>query len=323
MTRFWLRADGSSGVGLGHLARATALGAEVTSRGLEAALVTERPQLPAALAAVVSTSDIAVALPDDAWWSGIATGDVVWFDGYHFSAGERDRARRAGAVVALVDDFGSGPSAVDLVVNPNERLRVPEGRAGTTFLFGPQYAFVRGGGEALSRTDRRETGVLLLTFGGCDPGHLGARALELFAERGGPAPFRRALLVVGPDVVAPRDRAVPGVEVLQDPPDMGTLFAVADAAITAAGSTVWELLSRGVATAVVQVTDNQAGVVRTLRETDAAVVIDDPSITEATLEEVLVELASPARRRRLASTGRALVDGKGPERVVDALLRLA
>jgi spore coat polysaccharide biosynthesis predicted glycosyltransferase SpsG len=112
----------------------------------------------------------------------------------------------------------------------------------------------------------------------------------------------------------------PGIDLRRSPPRVADVFDEADAAISAAGSTTWELLCMGVPTALVQVADNQAGVVRTARATGAALVIGTPSDAAATLPGALDELTDLDRQRSLSDAALRTVDGLGASRVVDALL---
>lgn len=322
MTRLWLRADGAPDVGIGHLGRAVALGAEAAARRIATVLVTERESLPSAIADSVRASGINARRPDgETWTSSVNPGDLVWFDGYGFTAEDRRRVHRAGAVVGAVDDLGTGEEDVDVVLNPNDASVTPPARQGRTLLLGPAHALINPHLSSARRVTGRRTATLLLTFGGSDPAGLGPLLIQTLVRRGGPAPFRRAVLVEGPSSVPVGPRPLPaGIEVVRDPPDMATLLAGADAAVTAAGSTVWDLLYLGVPTLAIQVVANQAGVARTLRDTGTAMVLDQQGLTVADLDAALEELGDPLSRARLALAGPGLVDGRGAARVLDALL---
>jgi RimJ/RimL family protein N-acetyltransferase len=92
--------------------------------------------------------------------------------------------------------------------------------------------------------------------------------------------------------------------------------------LSAAGTSVWELACVGAPTAIVAVTENQrtgyeravaAGIAVGLGPLDAVRAADDDAV--AALRGLV---ADPARRAAVGRAGRALVDGLGADRVLDA-----
>jgi spore coat polysaccharide biosynthesis predicted glycosyltransferase SpsG len=98
-------------------------------------------------------------------------------------------------------------------------------------------------------------------------------------------------------------------------------MADADVAIGAPGSTTYERLALGLPSILVQLSDNQAAVARGLIEAGAAVVIGRRE--DVTIEDWVAALkrvcGDPRVRDAMADVGRRLVDGRGTERVLDAL----
>ena len=95
----------------------------------------------------------------------------------------------------------------------------------------------------------------------------------------------------------------------------------ASLAVTAAGTTCWELACLGIPMVTVVAAANQVPVARTLRAAGAseyAGEVDDA--LDARLRERVVDLlADDAKRRRMAARGRDLVDGRGAARVARAI----
>jgi len=106
-------------------------------------------------------------------------------------------------------------------------------------------------------------------------------------------------------------------------PDVGLIEHIgwADVAISAAGSTAYELLCAGVPTVAVALADNQAPVANGLAEAGVARCLHarGGELAERLAGEVGM-LASPEERARLATRGPATVDGHGAARARDALL---
>ncbi|MCA1655425.1 MAG: bifunctional UDP-2,4-diacetamido-2,4,6-trideoxy-beta-L-altropyranose hydrolase/GNAT family N-acetyltransferase, partial [Pseudonocardiaceae bacterium] len=98
------------------------------------------------------------------------------------------------------------------------------------------------------------------------------------------------------------------------------LFAAADLVVSAAGVTLLELCCIGVPVALTQVADNQAaGYAAAVAQGLAAGLGTDPREHTEVLRALLVD---PARRQAMADTAKATVDGRGADRVLDAM-RLA
>jgi spore coat polysaccharide biosynthesis predicted glycosyltransferase SpsG len=106
---------------------------------------------------------------------------------------------------------------------------------------------------------------------------------------------------------------------------MPELMAWADLAISAGGSTCWELAFMGLPFLVTILAKNQKAVAEGLEEVGAAVNLGwYDSITPTRLAQRLSSLAEAADvRAELSRRGRTLVDGKGKERVLRELLTYA
>lgn len=302
--RLWIRADGSPDVGLGHLSRTSALAEEAAARGVDARYVTAGDELGLGF---LRRRGLVAEIVDDAWCDRVASGDLVVFDRYGTTESDVRAARERGAIVATLDDFGVPSLPVDVVINPNATIDPASLPAGTRILDGPAHALVRRAFRERRRVRAPAADVLLLSFGGSDPSDTASAVLA----RLDPArPFKRVLLLEGPGASITSGRP-DWLEIVRDPEEPAEVFDRADAAITAAGSTTWELLTMGVPVAVVVVADNQRSVARQATEAGAVMDLDDDAIAR---------LAEPETQRTLTAAGRELVDGRGPQRILDALL---
>jgi len=100
-------------------------------------------------------------------------------------------------------------------------------------------------------------------------------------------------------------------------------IAHADVAIGGAGTTSWEMCFLGLPGLGVVLADNQQGVADELSKQGILVNLGRSSeLAQSTVATELRRLAgSPSARREMSVRGRALVDGRGAERVVSALNR--
>jgi spore coat polysaccharide biosynthesis predicted glycosyltransferase SpsG len=104
--------------------------------------------------------------------------------------------------------------------------------------------------------------------------------------------------------------------------DIASLFGRFDAAIAAGGNTAWELMCMGMPTVLIQTAENQRGIIKIALSAGAALDGGDAQTNEAVLSLCLRELTKTGRRRQLSTAALKLVDGKGPQRIVDELTRI-
>jgi UDP-2,4-diacetamido-2,4,6-trideoxy-beta-L-altropyranose hydrolase len=258
---------------------------------------------------------------------------VVVVDGYHFGADYVETLQRAGLRVLFIDDNGHADRyPADLVLNQNLHAsgKLYAARsAHTGLLLGPRYALLRP--EFLQTRRASETPQvarkILITLGGSDPANVTAKAIRALAQLD--SPDLEAVIVVGP---ANRHRAIIRkaaaklpfrAQVKHDPDNMPELMAWADVAISAAGSTCWELAYIGLPAIAIVCADNQQSVAESLHQAGALESLGDHSMLSASDIAAAIKclLRSWRIRRSMAEHGHALVDGRGAARVVERMLK--
>ncbi|MET0433250.1 MAG: bifunctional UDP-2,4-diacetamido-2,4,6-trideoxy-beta-L-altropyranose hydrolase/GNAT family N-acetyltransferase [Cellulomonas sp.] len=320
-----LRCDASAGSGVGHLVRCLALAEAAGSRGWDVTLLGDvdaplgrRLVAAAGVAVRPAPADLRRALLDD---PGLATADVLHVDHYDVAG---DLRTAGGPLVSSMEDGAFGRRPADVVVDSTlgaEGAGRPADGSGTVLL-GVRYAPLRSAVRAARRAagagpaDRGDD--VLVVMGGTDAFGVSAAAARLAVLAGA-----SRVRVVASGAAAHRVRAeVPGAEVLGPQDDLPALAATAGVVVSAAGTSVWELACVGAPTAVVAVTGNQrtgyeravaAGIAVGLGPLDAVRAAEDDAV--AALRGLV---ADPGRRAAVARAGRALVDGLGADRVLDA-----
>jgi spore coat polysaccharide biosynthesis predicted glycosyltransferase SpsG len=234
--------------------------------------------------------------------------------------------------VAVVDDWMRPRAAAGLVINPNV------GAAPAFYDASPERCLC-GADYALIRPDLNRSvdpvsdgapgsGRVLLTLGGGDSALSLATAIDAVLA-GGASRISNLEVVLGPaSSIEPTPResevSVP-VAVHRAPADFSALCRSADLVVCGASTTSHEMAYLGVAFVPVVTVANQERIGRGWEEVGLAPYLSTEDIGFAGRlgEQVAWMLASPAERRRRIALGRALVDGKGAERVLRALSRLA
>ncbi|NHN54606.1 spore coat protein [Calidifontibacter sp. DB0510] len=330
--RVAIRVDAAPSTGVGHAIRCLALAQELLARGVPVTVFGEFsvPWVTQAYAA-------AGLAPVPAGELSSAPVSHAVLDGYDLSPqvgiALRDRGIR---LLALADgDFGAGQVA-DLYLDQNLAARLDSGRYANPqaeVLAGTDYTLFRD--EVLQH--RRELPwqesappTVLAVFGGTDPYDAAATVVPLLLETGKPMALKA---IAAQPATADALRRLPvtdgqHLEVLGPQRDLAAVAAGCDAAVSAAGSTVWELACLGVPTAVVCVVDNQepgyaaalsTGVVGAAGRLEA-LRSGDPAERRLALDTLTRLTGDPAYRGELAQRGRSRFDGLGRRRVVDRLL---
>ncbi|MFI5721545.1 PseG/SpsG family protein [Streptomyces cyaneofuscatus] len=338
--RIGLRADASPRIGGGHVMRCLALSEELRRRGAEVFLL-GRAERPAWLREQVDHQGLPV-LPgsdDPQELVGIAremTLDAMVLDSHTLAPECSVALRAAGIVVAALVDGTTRAQEADLYVDQS-----PGGRAvQTTFpegarrLGGYRHALIRDAVLAARRRAQRTVvgppapPHVLCFFGATDP--YGGVPVAVRALLATGAPLRLTAVAAGAEQARAIEALPTGpaqrVRVVEPVAHLPELARTADLVVTAAGSSVLDLLCIGCAVAVVTVTASQQPVYEAVR--DDALVSGLGSLEELRAAEgdgiaqLRRLLAGPAERAGLARRGAEAVDGQGCARVAGALVTL-
>ncbi|HEX9780162.1 MAG TPA: UDP-2,4-diacetamido-2,4,6-trideoxy-beta-L-altropyranose hydrolase [bacterium] len=335
-----IRADGNAAIGTGHLMRCLALAQAWRHHGGGAALLAAA--VPEAVRTRFIREGIPVAAmpaepgdPEDAKLTiGAARrAGAAWIvaDGYRFGSAYQLAIRRSRFRLLVIDDGRHAEHYYAHVVlnqNPHAEESLYAAREpDTRLLLGPQYALLRR--EFLqwnewTREFPARTPRVLVTMGGGDPDNVTARVLEALEALPGRL---ETVAVAGPanPHAAELERFSKGakaaVRLERQPAKMPELMSWADLAVSAAGSTVWELAFMGLPAALIVLAENQAPIAERLEAAGVALNLGlaDTLTGEAVAGAAGALLGDAARRRGMSARGRALVSGEGASHVAAEL----
>jgi UDP-2,4-diacetamido-2,4,6-trideoxy-beta-L-altropyranose hydrolase len=255
----------------------------------------------------------------------------VVLDGYDFDFEYQRALRNAGCHLMVIDDVVRLPRYdTDILLNQNFGAARLEYNCNTdaTLLLGPKYALLRR--EFIVWRSRLHTvpetaRKILVTLGGSDSQNVTRKVIDgLRHLETAPLQIRVVAGPVNPHIDELRDAAAafPGrMELFTSMTDMAPLMAWADLAITGAGSTCWELACVGLPAIGLVIAENQRAVADDLAT--AGVILNLGWHEEVSAERIGVMVNglvyTSFRRLRMSQRGRALVDGKGADRVAAAL----
>jgi UDP-2,4-diacetamido-2,4,6-trideoxy-beta-L-altropyranose hydrolase len=334
------RADASVSIGTGHVMRCLALAQAWQDAGGRAvfAMAESTPAIQMRLAAesceVMSISSPAGTAEDARQTIGLAReqkSDWVVVDGYHFTADYQRALKDGGLKLLFLDDYGHAQNySADLVLNQNvsagESLyanREPQ----TRLLLGTRYCLLRRQFAAWRNWQREvlpECRRILVTMGGSDPENLTARVIEALALAR--LESVEATVVIGGSnphfarLQSLATRSGGRITMRRDVSNMAEQMAASDVAVSAAGSTCWELCLLGLPALLIDVADNQTEVARELDRRGCAIHVGDRTVTAGAIADRLNQLVfTRDLRLSLSKRSRELVDGEGALRVVSVL----
>jgi UDP-2,4-diacetamido-2,4,6-trideoxy-beta-L-altropyranose hydrolase len=282
-----LRADASHEIGVGHVMRCLALAQAWQDAGGEVALLSatlpaslrERLQCERLRLIALDSAAATLADADETRRLALAAGATwVVVDGYGFGPDYYEYLRAGGLQVLALDDMAHQERyPVDVLLNQNlsASLNTYAGKIGdaTELLLGPHHSLLRREFRAASEKARGPLHTprrVLVSFGGGDAENFTARILASLVASG-----RVDLEVVvlagaaNPHVASLHARAATApfaCEVRVSVENVAEVMAWADAAITAGGSTVWELASMALPALIGGCEDNQLSGLRALGE---------------------------------------------------------
>ena len=341
--RLLIRADAGSRMGTGHVMRCLALAQAWQAAG-GTVLFVEAQAVPALDERLRGEGMEIAHLPPVVLGSGedaAATAvlaqqfNAQWIviDGYHFGAAYQKQLKEAGFRLLFVDDNGHADHYyADLVLNQNihaEAALYQRREPYTRLLLGTSYALLRrefwpwrGWRREIPERARR----ILVTLGGSDPDNVTLkviRALQQLADEG-----LETVVVVGgsnahyDSLVTAVAEGSTTIQLRRNVTNMPALMAWADLAVSAGGSTCWELAFMGLPHLVLVLADNQYVLAEQLSAVGSAQNLGwHHSVSVDNLAGSLdLLLSQPVLRRQMSYAASQLVDGHGPNRIQDVMM---
>ncbi|MGC9976217.1 MAG: UDP-2,4-diacetamido-2,4,6-trideoxy-beta-L-altropyranose hydrolase [Syntrophales bacterium] len=261
--------------------------------------------------------------------------NLCWLvlDGYHFSPDYQKAIRNAGIPLLVIDDMNHLPHYhADILLNqnihaPDLKYRCDED---TTLLLGTQYVLLRREFLKYRDFERQIPGRaknILVTLGGADPDNVSLKVIKALNLIGDPNIEVR--IAIGPanqniEKLKKELALSPCTfHLLHNVSNMPELMAWADLAISAGGSTCWELAFMGVPSIILILGENQATVSEYLMNKKVAVNLG--FFAECTKERISRECRSLIQdsviRKSLSERSRALTNGQGSSLVMESIKR--
>lgn len=331
----FFRADGNPRIGTGHIMRCLSLADAFWERGIRPVFVLAEPYMRSlieergyeCLVLGSAYERMEEELPALLPLLKARRPACVLLDSYFVTPGYM-RALRAEAPLVYMDDLNVFAYPADVVVNCNlyaEAMDYPPDKA---YLLGPQYAPLRKQFQNLApRVTRERAERILFSTGGTDPHHIALRCVEYLLERP-PSPGAVYHVVLGAmnrdaEEIERLAAGVPYIAAHRKVADMRALMLQCDAAVSAAGTTLYELCACGLPSVTYILADNQrmgAAAFETAGLMPCAGDIrENACCVEHIFEKLNRLIENYTERQSIAKQMQMTVDGYGTVRLVEKL----
>lgn len=335
MLKVAIRADGGSKIGMGHVNRCLALAEELKCENCDITFITKNVET--VTKKFTEDGFKFISLPD------LQTEEIIYIkekikgfdilitDSYDIDFKYLDEIKKTGIFLVTIDDLNlleSYPS--DIVINGNiyaEDLNYKSTYGQTKFLLGTEYTLLRKEFRNITNKKIKDTAKnILITMGGSDPNGFTLKILEIIKDRKDlkmdvviGASFEDKLVNEINELIKRRGNISTYHDV--NAKIMKELMIKADIAISAGGSTLYELAAAGVPTLAVIAADNQIKNVEYMSKAECILNLGFEVNKDALLKNFNILLYDTAKRGKMSLRGQNLVNGNGVKICANKIIR--
>lgn len=326
--KIYLRADGNSEVGYGHIMRLLALADILTEVGFECAFVCKKPPQFALKEYEVLQIPEEILVADEAAWLRSQLNDysILVLDGYRFDTDYQYRVKQNPRfLLVVIDDVNAGHFYADMVVNHSSEFLPSQYSVepGTRLLLGTDYAILRRPFleyASLPQQVANRRGCFI-SFGGADPEHLTEKTITACLEAG-----VERVNVLLPSRLAPGDLEVYDMEGAvvktfkdQSAADVLTLMTQSRVGICSSSTVAYEACCARMPLITGYYVDNQWGIHQTLADSGCCIALGDFRKIEA---ETIKKAIEQAQQTPLNDSQERVFHGNSGKNLSHAFLEL-
>lgn len=329
-----IRADGNSSIGSGHVMRCLSIAKAIKKAGEDCSFITADTAMQKVINengfTVYSLSTDYQNMEEETESLLLVLKDIhakiILIDSYYATVEYVEEVSKH-IKVAMMDDYGKDKFAASLVINYNmyaseEEYKELYGNSNTKFCLGPRFAPLRDEFTNLPEKEINEKveNVLILT-GGADPEHVALKLTDEIAKSDVNIHFNIVAGALSEDIEKLRkvEASDARISVFVNVKNMNELMMDADVAVTAAGSTVYELCACKTPMIVYACADNQKKALKAVSDKEIAVSAFDVRNNESFsrgIFDLIENLAeNKEERKMLSDKAELLVDALGATRI--------
>lgn len=325
---------GGAGLGLGHLMRCIAIAEAFKDQDVASCFVCKN--FPAGIQLIEKYGYEVRPIPADSSAEEdlkkseelLNDVDIIIADSHKFSSAYLIGLIQQKKIVAFLDDMMNQELPINVVIGNAYATRQAYGNllsSNTTLLAGSEYLPLRKEFQRLSRRIlTNSVNRILVTLGGEDAENI--TQLVVVALSG--LDWNVTVDILLGVAYKHEEQLMKALssyphkyQIHKNITDVVELFFQTDIAITAAGSTVWELAACGTPMVVIQTAQNQDKLVGYLHKNKLGLVLGwYNSLSSSDIVRGLQSIENPQFRNMQSRKGQDLIDGFGAERISDALI---
>lgn len=339
-----IRADANSLVGMGHIMRCLSIADSfvsvyndvrimfVLADDSVAQLVNDKGYETFVLGSDYSVMDDELSL-----WTDQLLADVVVVDSYYVTASYFKKIKDYGVgKLVYIDDLCSSPYPVDIIINYNvyapdldyEALYSSSEYKKPMIMSGPTYTPLRSMFRGVEKKNqKRIVENVILSTGGADSYHIAVNFIkELLANNDMVFNYHILIGALNTDrdeiesLVLNNDR----ITIHENVSDMRTLLSKMDIAVSAAGTTLYEICTCGVPLITYVIADNQiqgAAAFEKMGLTESLGDLRNEKNPSLTILCGIGELAADYERRcEIGERMQMMIDGYGADRIINGIM---
>ncbi len=356
--KIWIKADANETIATGHIRRCMTIAKELTSQGASVEFILSDEESADILKSLCNDDGVCYEarilhtlfsspmedIPVLKEIFAEEKPDFFLMDSYHLdikyfeAVNDIIKKYSLPTKTGYIDDLYKFDYPVDMVINYD--LEIPENfYTAPTQLLGPEYAPLREQFVGSDYEISEKAHVAFLATGGTDPYHVIGRILkESYAAT---SPCRKTLynadfrfeIVLGALFEEDYKKELremashnSAISIHESVSDMASIMKRADLALSAGGTTIYELCAVGVPTVVFSMADNQMEFVKAFDKAGAVKYAGDIRTDRRLVEKIVTwgtaAVENRGFRKRMSEKAKSIIDGKGAVRIARGIMEL-
>ncbi len=328
-----IRADANKYIGSGHVMRCKSIASALSDKGAEIAFITadhEGDSLIGGFPSFCLNSDwrnMNDELPKLHEIIRVKKPSLILIDSYKVTEKYFD-ALHSLTKTAYIDDLNAGLWNVDILINYNifaqsyDYSRYDENI--TRLLLGTSYTPLREEFRVSKpHVIREKVSDVLISAGGSDPAMMTEKIIVKVCPEFPAVNFHFVIGALNPRIESIRKFSRQNIILHVNEHNMSGLMRECDAAVSAAGSTLYELCACGTPCVTYVLADNQADAAKMFA--NLGIMINAGDCRKNDICSVIIEALrgmNESLRSEMSAKMQRLVDGNGAERIADVIIRL-
>ena len=313
-----IRAEGGNRIGMGHVMRMLVLAGKLKAFAEVVFVCRDSEEFLAGINYIEGAGYFVFKADSGKMLASLCgiEADCMITDSYDVDEDYFDITKDCFKITGCMDDLNKNRINTDFIINKNiyaNDLKYKTGK-GTRLFTGTKYLLLREEFVNIEKKVVRDSiRDVLITLGGADPGNLSE---EVALKFGKSFPYIKFHVAAGPSF-SHRDslnKIAGGNILIHHNSNMSELMQKCDAAISACGSTVYELCACGTPAIGIVTADNQIMTAGKMESLGALKYSGGPEEAVCHLKNLNYE-----ERVKMSETGRGLADGYGSRRLAEEI----